>query len=103
MGCQAAIVATLLPRTVNAAGSRRTVTDQVDMANASLYAHAAAHGRLLLVAAAVLWSTSGLLVKSPPLAALSLGDRGPLVACFRALIAAACLLPFVNWRRVRFR
>jgi drug/metabolite transporter (DMT)-like permease len=64
---------------------------------------AAARGRWLLVAASFLWSTSGLFVKSPPLAALPLEDRGPLVACVRALVAALCLLPFVNWRSIRFR
>ncbi|HTI49896.1 MAG TPA: EamA family transporter [Planctomycetaceae bacterium] len=64
---------------------------------------ASARGRLLLVAASILWSTSGVLVKSPPLQRLPLEDRGPLVACFRALIAACCLLPFVNWQRIRFR
>jgi drug/metabolite transporter (DMT)-like permease len=58
--------------------------------------------RLLLLAAAVLWSTSGLLMKSPPLEAIPVGERGPLVACFRALLAGLCLVPFVNWRRVRF-
>lgn len=63
----------------------------------------AARGRLLLVAASFLWSTSGVIVKSPPLAALPLEDRGPLVACVRALIAALCLMPFVSWRRIRFR
>jgi drug/metabolite transporter (DMT)-like permease len=55
-----------------------------------------------LLAAAVLWSTSGLFMKSPPLEAIPVADRGPLVACFRALLAGLCLLPFVNWRRVRF-
>jgi drug/metabolite transporter (DMT)-like permease len=63
----------------------------------------AARGRWLIVAAALLWSTSGLFVKSPPLRTLSLEDRGPLVACYRALVAALCLVPFVNWRRARFR
>jgi drug/metabolite transporter (DMT)-like permease len=63
----------------------------------------AQRGRLLLVAAALLWSTSGLLVKSPPLRTLPLDDRGPLVACYRAFFATACLLPFVRWKRVRFR
>jgi hypothetical protein len=43
--------------------------------------------RLFLVAAAVLWSTSGVLVKSPPLEELPLESRGPLIACFRALFA----------------
>ena len=58
--------------------------------------------RLLLVAAAVLWSTSGVLVKSPPLQELPLESRGPLIACFRALFAGVCLLPFVDWKRARF-
>lgn len=59
-------------------------------------------GRLLLVAAAVMWSTSGLFVKSPPLQALEEHHRALLIACFRALLAGACLLPFVNWKRVRW-
>jgi drug/metabolite transporter (DMT)-like permease len=42
------------------------------------------------------------LVKSPPLEELPLESRGPLIACFRALFAGVCLLPFVNWRRARF-
>jgi drug/metabolite transporter (DMT)-like permease len=61
-----------------------------------------ARDRLLLLAAAVLWSTSGLLMKSPPLEAIAVGERGPLVACFRALLAGLCLAPFVNWKRARF-
>lgn len=64
---------------------------------------AAARGRLLVIAAAVLWSTSGLLVKSPPLQSLSDNDRTAAVACFRALVAGACLVPFIQWKRVRFR
>jgi drug/metabolite transporter (DMT)-like permease len=58
-------------------------------------------GRSLLVAAALLWSLSGVFVKCPPLENLPLADRGPLIACFRALSAGVCLLPFVTWRRVR--
>ncbi len=58
--------------------------------------------RLLLVTAAVLWSTSGALVKSPPLEALPPSQRGPLIACLRALLAGLCLLPFVDWKRARF-
>jgi drug/metabolite transporter (DMT)-like permease len=50
-----------------------------------------------------LWSTSGVLVKSPPLQELPAADRGPLIACCRALFAGMCLLPFVSWSRVRFR
>lgn len=59
--------------------------------------------RLFLAAAAVLWSTSGLLVKSPPLEELPLAARGPIIACFRALFAGLCLVPFVNWKRARLR
>src|SRR5712691_8697595 len=60
-------------------------------------------GRLLLIAAAVLWSLSGVIVKSPPLQDIPLDDRGLLLACYRALFAAVGLLPFVSWRRVRLR
>lgn len=60
-------------------------------------------GRLQVCAAAVLWSTSGLLVKSPPLQSLPLFDRGPLIACCRAIVAAGCLLPFVSRGRLRLR
>lgn len=61
-------------------------------------------GRLLLVVAALLWSTSGLIVKSPPLERLiPHADRGPAIACYRAAAAAICLLPFVGFRRIRFR
>lgn len=59
-------------------------------------------GRTLLVAAALLWSLSGVFVKCPPLESLPLADRGPLIACFRALAAGVFVLPFVTWRRVRF-
>lgn len=60
-------------------------------------------GRLVLLVAAVLWSTSGLFLKSPPLAAIPDDVRGPIVACYRALFAAAFLIPFVRPRSVRFR
>jgi DME family drug/metabolite transporter len=61
-------------------------------------------GRLLIVAAALLWSTSGVIVKSPPLQQLMpQSERGPTIACYRAGVAAICLLPFVNYRRIRFR
>lgn len=60
-------------------------------------------GRLLLLGAAVLWSTSGLLVKSPPLAALPLEYRGPILACYRALFAAMFLAPFIPYRQIRWR
>src|SRR5690606_12213003 len=64
---------------------------------------APASGRWLLLSAALLWSTSGLLVKCPPMQTIPLDVRGPLLACYRVLFAAACVAPFVNWRSVRFR
>lgn len=71
-----------------------TVSDSLSSPNPS-----AARGRLLLLLAAVLWSTSGLLVKCPPMQAIPLDVRGPMLACYRALFAGLCLLPFVSWRR----
>ena len=53
--------------------------------------------------AAVLWSTGGLLMKSPPLRSLASDDRTLVTACFRALVAGACLLPCVDWKRARLR
>lgn len=63
----------------------------------------AMRGTLLLMAAAVLWSTSGLFLKSPAMTSLPADERGPLVACYRGLIAGVALLPFINFRRLRFR
>lgn len=60
-------------------------------------------GRLLLIAAALLWSTSGVVLKSPPLEELPLAMRGPILACFRAGFALLFLLPFVRWKRIRWR
>lgn len=60
-------------------------------------------GRWLLLGAAVLWSTSGLLVKCPPMQAIPLDVRGPLLACYRVLFAAVCVAPFVRLRQVQFR
>ena len=56
------------------------------------------YGRLLLVVA-VMWSTTGLFVKSEPLRELP----GPLLACLRAFFAASCLVPFVRPSSIRFR
>jgi drug/metabolite transporter (DMT)-like permease len=56
-----------------------------------------------VVAAALLWSTSGLFVKSPSLREVPLDERAPLIACFRALVAGLCLVPFVNWKKARLR
>ena len=60
-------------------------------------------GRAMVVVAALLWSTSGAFVKSPPLAAIPQEGRGPLLACFRALSAAAVLAVFVRPKHVRWR
>eukprot|EP00913_Durusdinium_trenchii_P028504 g26732.t1 len=60
-------------------------------------------GRLLLILAAVLWSTSGVVLKSPPLAELPLSMRGTVLACYRALFAFVFLVPFVPRRAVRWR
>jgi drug/metabolite transporter, DME family len=60
-------------------------------------------GRLMVIAAALLWSTSGAFVKSPPLAAIPQEARGPLLACFRALAAAVVLGGFVRPKNVRWR
>jgi drug/metabolite transporter, DME family len=60
-------------------------------------------GRLMVVLASLLWSTSGAFVKSPPLAAIPEATRGPILACFRALAAAAALAIFVKPRHVRWR
>jgi drug/metabolite transporter, DME family len=59
-------------------------------------------GRLLVVLAAVLWSTSGIFVKSPPLAALSPSEAGPMIAFWRTVVAAVVLLPLVRWSGVRW-
>lgn len=60
-------------------------------------------GTFLLVCAAILWSTSGLFLKSPMLQSLPAEERGPLIACYRGLIAGVALLPFIKFRRLRFR
>lgn len=63
----------------------------------------AASGRLLLLAAALLWSVGGLIAKSPPVQEIPLDQRGPMLACYRALFAALSLAPFVRWRLVRWQ
>lgn len=61
-------------------------------------------GRLLILTAAVMWSTSGLFAKAPlfadwPLQAAGLPVRGPLLAFWRACFASLVLLPFVRQPR----
>lgn len=60
-------------------------------------------GRIYLVMAALLWSLSGLFLKSPPMEELPLESRGPILACFRALFAALVMLPFIRVRSVRWK
>lgn len=60
-------------------------------------------GRLLVVAAAVLWSTSGVYAKSPVFESWPLAERGLLFAFWRSLFAAVVLAFLVrrvswNWR-----
>jgi len=60
-----------------------------------------ATGRLLILVAAVMWSTSGFFAKSPlfidwPLELAGMPVRGPLLAFWRALFATVILLPFVR-------
>jgi drug/metabolite transporter (DMT)-like permease len=57
---------------------------------------AAAVGRYLVVAAAVLWSTSGLFAKAPWLAVWPLEIRGPMLAFWRTLFAGLFLLPLIR-------
>jgi len=60
-------------------------------------------GRLLVVAAALLWSTSGLFVKAAPVFAEWPEEiRGLLLAFWRAVFAALILSPFVRQRRLNW-
>ncbi len=59
--------------------------------------------RLLLIAASILWSLSGVFVKSPLIASIPLEARGPLLACYRALFAGLFLVPFIHFKSIRWR
>ncbi|MEX0700924.1 MAG: EamA family transporter [Planctomycetales bacterium] len=61
------------------------------------------NARLMLLAAALLWSLSGVIMKSPPMERMPLELRGPVSACWRAVFAVAVLLPFIRREHVRFR
>src|SRR5437868_6821192 len=58
-------------------------------------------GRLLILLAAVLWSTSGLFAQAPTFNDWPLQQRGTLLAFWRTAFAALVLLPLV--RRPRWR
>jgi drug/metabolite transporter (DMT)-like permease len=60
-----------------------------------------AAGRLWVVAAALLWSSSGVFAKAPVFSDWPREVRGPMLAFWRALFAAVVLLPAV--RRPRWR
>jgi drug/metabolite transporter (DMT)-like permease len=53
-------------------------------------------GRLLVVLAAVMWSTSGFFAKAPFFADWPMEHRGTLLAFWRALFAAVILVPLVR-------
>lgn len=53
-------------------------------------------GRLLVVAAAILWSTSGFFAKAPLFDDWPLAQRGILLAFWRALFACLALIPMVR-------
>jgi drug/metabolite transporter (DMT)-like permease len=59
--------------------------------------------RVLLLVAALFWSLGGILAKNEWIEQIPVSSRGPVLACYRALFAAACLVPFVSWRRIRWR
>ncbi len=59
--------------------------------------------RVMLIIAAVLWSLSGLFVKSPPLDVIPLDIRGPLLACYRALFAGLLFCLLVPRESIRWR
>lgn len=53
-------------------------------------------GRILILIAVVMWSTSGLFAKAPLWNNWPEGERGPLLAFWRAVFAGLVLLPFVR-------
>jgi drug/metabolite transporter, DME family len=59
--------------------------------------------RWTLLLAAFLWSLSGVFIKSPLLNSLPVDSSGPILACWRALAAGTLLLPFVRFRKIRWR
>jgi drug/metabolite transporter (DMT)-like permease len=67
----------------------------------SAHDHAKLTGRLLVVLAALMWSSSGLFAKAPLFADWPPESRGPLLAFWRAVFAALALAPLV--RRPRWR
>jgi drug/metabolite transporter, DME family len=60
-------------------------------------------GRLTVLAAAVLWSTNGMFVKSPLFVDWPREERGMLLACWRAVFAVVALAPLVRAPRFQWR
>lgn len=58
-------------------------------------------GRIFVITAAILWSLSGIVIKSPVIQSIPAAEQAMLLACYRTLFAALGLLPFVKWSRVR--
>jgi drug/metabolite transporter, DME family len=56
--------------------------------------------KLVLLFAALLWSTSGLYLRAPLFQALPEESRGYFLACYRSLFAGVFFLLFVNWKQV---
>ncbi len=59
--------------------------------------------RLLVLLAALLWSLSGLFIKSPPFVSIPEEHRGLILACYRVFFAGLFLLPFIKVKRIRWR
>lgn len=89
---------------MNPTGGADSATQEPDTA-ASGAAPAAgislATGRLIIVAATILWSSNGLFAKSTLFLTWPEEDRGLILAFWRALFAGLFLAPFI--RRPRFR
>lgn len=77
------------------------LTNQPPQQHAVALSHS--RGRTFVIAAALLWSLSGILIKSPTMQSIPVSQRGMILACYRTLFAAAALLPFVHWRRVHLK
>ncbi len=63
----------------------------------------ATRGRWLIIAAAVLWSTSGIFAKAPFLDQWPPDERGVLLAFWRTFFAGLALLPFIGRPRWDWR
>src|SRR5688572_15203896 len=61
------------------------------------------NGRLLILAAALLWSSSALFAKAPLFDDWPLESRGMVLAFWRALFAGALIVPAVRQPRLRWR